>query len=491
MSCPSISGRLLRSEGLYNRLRLLVVFVAAGVLAGCGLPQLPSDNEEVFQYTVQKSLSKNHTEAARASYHYIQGTTPDNQRYDRALRLLADSLDELGMSYAASLWYLEIAKSRRDPELIDEAVRGLEDIMARDNYDRSTILSGYVASAEISGLPPEQEAFVSYHQGMDNLRRGLNGWAVREFRSIPEESPYRDRADYALVMTGLASYDLEGTEKALEKMLEREETPEDLKVDIHRTLARVAFEQQRYEDALEAYEQIRDTAPDDPKLLLEMAWTHYYLGDYQRSLGLLVALDAPAYRGLIAPERYLLEALALKQLCQFEPARNAAVRLRMRHGDAIDDLYDGTPLKLSDAIRQAARQRTRGEGIAEFRLQVRSEAKLIDEYRDKLGEDLANRLEQVYEQGLRESRRREDAELDDEMQVVSQELLAAEEGVRLVLHELAVSLLRGRRRVEQAPRVEEFEVPAGGDRVYFQFEGEFWTDEIDDLVVPVEDRCIE
>lgn len=491
MSCPSTSGRHLHFDVLHNRLPILAIFTAAAFLTGCGLSQLPSDNDEVFKYSVQKSLSNNHTEAARGAYQYIQGTTPDNERYDRALRVLAENLDELGMTYAASLWYLEIAKSRRDPELIDDAVRGLEEIMARENYDRATLLSGYVASAEISGLPPEQAAFVSYHQGMDNLRRELDDWAVRDFRSIPEDSPYRDRADFALMMTGVADYELESTVEALETLLEREELPEDLKVDVHRTLARIAFEQERFDDALEAYEEIRDTAPEDPKLLLEMAWTHYYIGDYQRSLGLLVALDAPAFSGLIAPERYLLEALALKQLCQFEPARNAAVRLRRRHGDAIEDLYDGTPLKLSDAIRQAARQRTRGDGIAEFRLQVQSEARLVDEHRKKLGEDLAGRLDQVYKQGLRESRRREDAELYDEMETVSEELLAAEEGVRLVLHELAVSLLRGRRRGEQAPSVENVEVPAGGERVFFRFEGEFWTDEIDDLVVPMEDRCIE
>lgn len=75
------------------------------------------------------------------------------------------------------------------------------------------------------------------------------------------------------------------------------------------------------------------------------------------------------------------------------------------------------------------------------------------------------------------------------MREVSQELLAAEEGVRLILHELGVALLRGRTRT----------VPTGSDvtdvvgplDVVYRFDNEFWTDEVDDLVVRMEDRCID
>jgi hypothetical protein len=31
----------------------------------------------------------------------------------------------------------------------------------------------------------------------------------------------------------------------------------------------------------------------------------------------------------------------------------------------------------------------------------------------------------------------------------------------------------------------------GPDEILFVFQGEFWTDELDDLVVTMEDRCID
>ena len=67
----------------------------------------------------------------------------------------------------------------------------------------------------------------------------------------------------------------------------------------------------------------------------------------------------------------------------------------------------------------------------------------------------------------------------------------AEDGVRLILHELSVGLLRGRRR---PPGPREFgtdEILAQKDQVAYVFEGEFWTDELDDLVVNIPDRCLE
>ena len=74
---------------------------------------------------------------------------------------------------------------------------------------------------------------------------------------------------------------------------------------------------------------------------------------------------------------------------------------------------------------------------------------------------------------------------------LTEELLSAREGVRLIIHELGVSLLRGRRRPAGAKEKPAVEVPLTGDRVFYKFNGEYWTDELDDLVVIAEDRCID
>jgi tetratricopeptide (TPR) repeat protein len=474
----------------------LVMVLMAGTLVlcsqGCASTRLAEERDDVFSQAVEASLREDAAFAARAAHHYLRGATVDDPRYDRALRLMAENVERLGLSAPASLWYLDIASSRRDVELVREAIEGLERIMANHPFDEHTLIEGFIGSAEITGLPPAQLAFVDYYQGVDSLRRGQEAWARAKFKAIPESSPYHARAQYVLAVHLIAGYRLVEAARALENILETSrQLPPDLELQAYRTLARIAFEQQRYDDALAGYEAIRKSAPDDPDLLLEMAWTEYYRGDYRRSLGLLLALDAPNYAALIAPERYLLEALNLQQLCQFEPARMAAVRLRRRHDEALRDLWQGVPLVESEALRSAARLREGGRAIADYRARVHWELAQIDRLERRIGPELARHLRQVYGRIIEEADRRERALLLREMEAVADELLTAEEGVRLILHEISVALLRGRGRSSGPATLGAYDVPLSSDRVFYLFDGEFWTDELDDLIVPLEDRCID
>ncbi len=460
------------------------------LVSACASHRFPDDRDLVFSMAVEASLAERHEAAAAAAQHFLSGSTPDDPRYDRAARLLANALEELELSYAASLIYLDIAQARRDVELVGDAVRGLERISLRYPYDSLTIRSGFLATEEITGLPAQQRAFVDFLQGLESMRTGLDTWGQARFARIPANSPYFARARYVLAVRDLDHGNLKAARDALEDILEARALPEDVAIDSHRALARIAFEEKRFDDALQAYEQIKKTAPDDPLLLLEMAWTHYYLGNSRRALGLLVALDAPAYANLIAPERFLLEALSLRRLCQFEPARQAAVRLRARHGDALADLERAVPLEDSDALRAAAGLRTGGKDVTDFRQRLQLERALVQRHTKAFGEALSERLESLYARGSEEATRRENESLMTEMIALAEELLAADEGVRLILHELGVGLLRGRGRPPGPPEVDTSSL-SGAKWVSYRFEGEFWTDELDDIVVIMEDRCID
>jgi hypothetical protein len=92
-----------------------------------------------------------------------------------------------------------------------------------------------------------------------------------------------------------------------------------------------------------------------------MAWTQFYLGDSRKTLGLIVALDAPVHGEFISPSRYLLEALALRRLCQFGAARQAAVRLELRYQDVLDDIGKGILPEDIPELVKAARLRGRSQ----------------------------------------------------------------------------------------------------------------------------------
>ncbi len=472
-----------------DRPRRLAVALALAALWGCGGARaIPDDREAAFAYAVERLQAGDDAAAAAAAWRYYKGASPEDPRYDRALRLLARSAEGLGLTWAASLWYLEIAEARRAPALVPEAVRGLRRIVEGGPHDEDSIVRGFVAVAELEGLPTELQAFVDYHRGLQNARQRLR-WTDARFARLPP-GPYRARAEYVQAVRKAAARDTDGARAALEALLEAD-PPADVALDARRSLARLAMDREAWADAIPMYEALRELAPDDPELLLEMAWAHYHVGDSRRALGLLLALDAPAYRGLIAPDRFLLEALALRRLCQFGPARRAAVRLRARHGDALQDLYAGVPLAESGALRRAARRRPELRAQTAFVDRVEAERALARDRASALGPGRGPGLSGLYDRGVTEARRQLDAALGTELDRLAEELLAAEEGVRLILHELGVGLLRGRRRPAGPPEPPAPEVAAGDDRVSFRFDGEFWTDELDDLTVVAEDRCLE
>lgn len=462
------------------------------LLAGCAGASYAPDRDAAYGMAVEKVLVERWSDAARASWQYLEGATPDDERYDRAQMLMARAMEGLDLTHAASLWYLDVAQARRLPDVVDEAVAGLERIVLGGPHDEATIVRGFLATAEVTAMPPRQRDFVAYMQGLDSVRRDLDDWADAQFARIGEDSPYHARARFVRAVRLLSDRRWEDARAALEELHEDRDTlPSDVRTEAALALARLSMEQRRWREAVERYEEVEDLATTRPELLLEMAWAYFYLGDSRQALGRLIALDAPAYQGLIAPERFLLEAFCLRRLCQFEPARIAAVRLREAYGDAIDDIYGGVLPLQSEPLRAAAKQRGRARELARFLARLEVEERKVRDSRGSLGDPLTDKLLDVYADGLFETERRLEEALRDEVRVLADELVAAEDGVRLVLHELSVGLLRGRRRPPGPPEAPEVKIEASGERVFYRFVNEFWTDEVDDLLVRIEDRCLQ
>ncbi len=463
--------------------------MAAVVVMGCGGATFKPGTGRAYEQAVEASLDKKWTRSARAAFAYMKGVSPEDNRYDRAMLLLAEASEKLGYSYPASLWYLDIARSGRNADLQDEAISGLERIIMGGPHDEETLVRGYLGTADVSGLRPELQAFVDYIQGLDSIRRGLDAWADKQLAKVPKASPYYHRVQYLQAVRLLARNKMKEAREALEEIVKAKDLPKDVKNDSRLALARLALEERRYEDAVAQYDKIRHLAPGRPSLLLEMAWARFYTGDSRRALGLLIALDAPAYRGLIAPERYLLEAMCLRRLCQFEPARIAAIRLRERHGDALEDLHTGVPPRDSVPIRSAAEQRGAARDTWKLLRLLRHERESLNHA--GFGKALKVHMAQIYDVGIAEIERRLEEKVKLEINGLVRELIAAEDGVRLILHELSVGLLRGRRRPPGPREVGAKEIRAHENQVSYVFEGEFWTDELDDLVVNIPDRCLD
>ncbi len=85
-------------------------------------------------------------------------------------------------------------------------------------------------------------------------------------------------------------------------------------------IARIHFKQKNYKLAILNYENIPKRSFKWPYTLLEKAWSYYYTGNYNRSLGILLTYNSPLLESYFTPEAEVLKALNYFKLCLYEDA---------------------------------------------------------------------------------------------------------------------------------------------------------------------------
>lgn len=86
-------------------------------------------------------------------------------------------------------------------------------------------------------------------------------------------------------------------------------------------LARIAFQAKKFDDSDLLYLDIPKSSYVWPEVLFEEAWNSYYQKNYNRSLGKLVSYKAPVFDYIFNPEIEVLKALSYLKLCLYQDAR--------------------------------------------------------------------------------------------------------------------------------------------------------------------------
>jgi hypothetical protein len=82
--------------------------------------------------------------------------------------------------------------------------------------------------------------------------------------------------------------------------------------------ARHYYKHGNYQASIDAYNKIPKRSYKWPYILLEKAWAYYQLGDFNRTLGLLITYKSPLLDTYFFPEAEYLTALAYFRLCLYE-----------------------------------------------------------------------------------------------------------------------------------------------------------------------------
>ncbi len=463
--------------------------------------------EKLFEEGVAAYKSGAEGEAARLLYQYLDGNDPTADQYEWAEYFLAKNFERMGLTHAAVEYLYNVIKEQKRPEILPDALRSLELIMTTKPYDEETLVVDLLASSEFGTLPPDVRTFIEFHQGRRDLLQQREKWSQRHFQWLAQvdeaKSPlavkYIQRAIYAEAITTLtATHDKssqkkrEQREEALKKLAEVADSKDldfELRNDAWRTVARLHFEEGRYKEALESYNKIEVPflSREEANLFLEKAWSRYYAGDFRGTLGILLSLDAPSYRRYFKPERFILKALAYQGLCHYAAAKGASREFLRRYGSNLNQLKQSRDPLTDPVIRRAAVQRRGPKRVLKYLRSLQRERTVVQ------GLDngpLKKHLARIYDLKIKEVVRKLERIVKDEAQAVAEELLDYEEQARLLDYEISLEVFRRVKSGEQKKVVDFDEpIPLGSKQVYYQFNGEYWNDELHNYRFRIDNRC--
>ena len=478
--------------------RRLVALACAGALAasagaGLGAPQPPpasspdrvAPSREAFTRGYARYEAGDFAGAASLLHAHLEGITPDDPDYDWALFFLGISLYRLGLSHAAVDTLSHLVTRRPNPKIVSYALEILEEVTRTRPFDREQVLLTVICDQEYGFVDEDLGDFIHYYQGLFDWEHGYREWGDRHFEQIRPGTYYHRRYLYQKALYRIYGGRLDEAEAILEDLLSAGSADPGLRDDARVTLARLLYEQGRFDEADRVYRTIEKPNVEQARYLMERAWSQYRLGNPQRAMGLLYAFRAPSFWRDFTPEYFILKSFIYKDVCHYQAALAVVEEFRERYGKALEFIYGrGAPLQNDELLQILLRKRSVAEPYR-FLVLLEAERRAASRLPDP---GLAAYLERIYALQVAETTRELRDRVREEYEALAADLLRYEEQAHLLEYEIGLDMYQRVSEVHYRQRR-----PAsrdGDDRVVaFAFQGEFWNDELDDYKVILDDRC--
>jgi len=396
---------------------------------------------------------------------------------------------KLGKSFAATQVFLALIQQRMGTEIGIEALRGIDSIMQTFPYDEVELAEELLWETEFGPLDLKLESFVSFHRSMRNFIFGFNDWGFKEQARINKTTYWGHKLEYLSAIGEVARNRSDEALERFEKIINTADEIGNLKEWARLQKARLIFEKKDYEAADALYSTIR-TLPqrEMARVILERAWTKYYLQDYSKSLGLLSSLEAPFYRVATNHEKFILRMIIYRDLCHYESVADQAKEFSQRYASSFTAIRGRGSLFKDDEIARMTLIKHPLQAMADFVNLLRSEREwLVDFGFDDF--EFMQKILDSYDLKEKEMIQRIEARAEPHAREIANRLLDAEEQVAFIDYSAKLDALRvlrsGSGRKYESEKISYLRF----DRIFWPQEGEFWFDEADDLKVLISSRC--
>lgn len=260
--------------------------------------------------------------------------------------MISRSLVAHGLPQSATYFFLKAVSSGNE-----RAVQlALQDTGRLINRVGGTIFKKYLLKyTRPNQYTPEQRSYYLYFLGHDHLYAQHHQEVVNSVDAIPDSF---DRYPEALFLRGTAFLSLNQVDHGIDDFRKcvliveqsrytKEVTKEEVRELKNRCIAGVArglYQARRYGESEEWYERIDIQTQVWPQVQYERAWNAVARGDYNRALGRLVTYKSPALSWFHDSEIELLRSLSYLQMCIYDEVDKEANAFTAKYGPLGDKM---------------------------------------------------------------------------------------------------------------------------------------------------------
>ncbi|HMQ11185.1 MAG TPA: hypothetical protein PKC21_01460 [Oligoflexia bacterium] len=477
----------------------LIFFLSMGLcfINGCSKKVSKSPTPQGDYLNARKYFKKkNYLKSSAYAWLFIQNNQNTAENYVGAEFIFAKSLEKLKLYTVALEYYVEVIRHGANKEFIGESLKSIFNLIEKLPYDAHLIEQELLASSEFAEFSEALDEQIKFFQGKDDYIKDDTQWGDDKFNYLKEGGLPYQKVEYTKIIRGLSESE---EEKIAQESIDQlvvllEKVPEQtrLKNLIRKTLARLLFEQQEYENSLKFYNEIDSNILTQSDVFLEKAWNHFWLYDYQKSLGSLHALRAPHFDDISQPEKYLLYGMVLRNLCRYSDARKIIDLYRKQYSKTIEKIKDGDSLSKINALSDAAKYHPLIQNIWNHQKLIGFEKERLVAIKDKQWQEygLMTHLSMIYSLKEKELKAEVLTVQEEALKDVSSEIIHFNEQMNILEYETRMDEFKRGQFSDTKKPVEHKKLNViNADPLHWKFDREFWIDELDLYLVKMESLC--
>ena len=304
---------------------------------------------------------------------------------------------------------------------------------------------------------------------------------------INQNTEWKSRAEYKKALQAIKLGRDEEAFKVFESLANDKEISSFLRLKNQLQLARILFEKGEFEKSFDLQKSLPMDTSDAGYLLLERAWNKYYLKHYSKALGLITAQQNPVFINSHTPETFILKALIFKDLCIFKSVFSVKKEFEDKYANTISYIKQRKNLMQNDVLKRWALQHYQLKQNAQIITGLRLDKEwLTNNFEDATFFKYTSQLQSLKEKQIQD---RFALKLKDEIRNVADKLLDYSEQISFLDYQTKVDQLKVE-ATQLKSNYQQQEISfMSFDRLYWDYNGELWLDELENIRVIVKSQC--